>query len=140
MSFACACILPICMRIPSVWQSYVLVCHPYVTGISSVCHSYVLICHSYVTRMYSYVIRISLVCGFTMNHLALAKKSCNKINNSRAQVCRLLFFVTMFWIKEVLKISYRKDWGFSKNFKNEFIKFRKIIPVSNTPYFKNVRY
>ena len=52
--------------------SYVLICHLYVTpmysyvirmslvgtGMSSVCHSYVLVCH-----------RMSLVCGFTMNHL-----------------------------------------------------------------------
>ena len=30
-------------------------------------NQYVLVCHPYVTRMYSYVIRMSLVCGFTMN-------------------------------------------------------------------------
>ena len=28
---------------------------------------HVLVCHPYVTRMYSYLIRMSLVCGFTMN-------------------------------------------------------------------------
>ena len=54
--------------------SYVLVCHPYVTGrpdihmlfvstrMSSVCHWYVVVCHPYVTRMYSYANRMSLVC------------------------------------------------------------------------------
>ena len=39
------------------------------TRMSSVCHSYALVCHPYATRMYSYVIRIWLVCGFTMNLL-----------------------------------------------------------------------
>ena len=43
------------------------VCHLHVLlGIlmSSVCNSYVLLCHSYVTRMYSCVIRMSLACTF----------------------------------------------------------------------------
>ena len=69
-------------------HSYILVCHPYVTRMyscvipmslactimSSLYHSYVLVCHPYVTRMYLHVIRMSLVgirmslvCGFTMN-------------------------------------------------------------------------
>ena len=70
----------VCTRMSSVCHSYVLVCHPYVTSIwyiirmslvydiSSACHSYVLMCHLYVIRLYSYVIRMSLVCGFTRNH------------------------------------------------------------------------
>ena len=62
MSFACT-------RMSFVCHSYVLVCHLYVTRVSFVCHSYVLLCHSYVTHMYSYVIPMSLVCGFTMNSL-----------------------------------------------------------------------
>ena len=37
------------------------------TRISSACHSYVLVYHPYVFCMYSYVIRMSLVCSFTMN-------------------------------------------------------------------------
>ena len=41
------------------------------TRMSSVCHSYVLVCQPYVTRMYSCVIRMSLVCGFTMNQNCL---------------------------------------------------------------------
>ena len=56
-------------------HSYVLVFHPYVTRcfcMSSVCHSYVLVCHPYVTRIYLYDIRVSLVCGFTMNIKFLA--------------------------------------------------------------------
>ena len=67
----------VCTRMSSVYRSYVLVCHPYVTRMylchtydtrmASVCHSYVLVCHPYVTRMYSYSIRVSLVCGFTIN-------------------------------------------------------------------------
>ena len=61
----------VCIRMSSVCQSYVLVCHPYVTRMYSLlvyirmsflCHSYVLACHPYVTRMYSYVLRMSLVC------------------------------------------------------------------------------
>ena len=51
----------VCTRMPSVCHSYVLVCHA--------CHSYILVCHPYVTHMYSYVIRMSLVCGFTTYHL-----------------------------------------------------------------------
>ena len=45
----------------------------YVTRI----YSYVmvsLVCHPYVTRMYLYVIRMSLVCGFTMNPLYGSRK------------------------------------------------------------------
>ena len=52
----------VCTRMSSVFHSYVLACHPYVTLMSSICHSYVLLCHPYVTRMYSYAIRMSLVC------------------------------------------------------------------------------
>ena len=47
--------------------SYVFCTIPVSTRMSSVCHSYVLICHPYFTCMYSYVIHMSLVCGFTMN-------------------------------------------------------------------------
>ena len=65
----------ICMRSYFIYMySYVirmsLVCTLYVNRMSrvcmrmpSVCHSYVLVYHLYVTRMYSYVIRMSLVCG-----------------------------------------------------------------------------
>ena len=61
----------VCTRLLFVCHSYVLrmsyVTHMYSyvirmslvgTSMSSVCHSYVLVCH-----------RMSLVCGFTMNHL-----------------------------------------------------------------------
>ena len=61
MSLTCACILPIygyliCMSVVCTCMSSV--CHSYVL----VCHSYVLVCHPHITRMYSYVIRMSLVC------------------------------------------------------------------------------
>ena len=58
---------------------YVLVCHPHATRVYSyvirmsldshvlACHPYVARTYSYVIRVYLYVIRISLVCGFTMN-------------------------------------------------------------------------
>ena len=77
----------VCTRMSSVYHSYVLVCHPFVTRMylyvirislvctrmSSICHSYVLVClsvchsyvligHPYVTRMYCYVIRMPFVC------------------------------------------------------------------------------
>ena len=69
MSFVCHVIRMslVCTRMLSVCHSYVLICHLYVTRMSSVRHSYVLVCHPYVTRMYSSVIRMSLVCGLTMN-------------------------------------------------------------------------
>ena len=65
MSFACACFSPLCTYIPFACQSYVLVCHLYVTCMYlhvMVCVSFVLVFHPYVTRLYSYVISISLVC------------------------------------------------------------------------------
>ena len=64
------CMSVVCTRMSPVCYSYVLVviCMSLVcTRMSSVSHSYVLEYHPYVTRMYSYVIRMSLVCGFTMN-------------------------------------------------------------------------
>ena len=74
MSFVCLVsrMSFVCTRMSSACHSCVLVCHPYVTRLactrmSSVCRSYILVCHPYVTRVYLYVIRISLVCGFTMN-------------------------------------------------------------------------
>ena len=69
-----------CHPYVTLMYSYVLACHPYVTRITlssvshsyvPVCHSYVLVCYPYVTRMYSYVIRMSLVCGFTMNRISV---------------------------------------------------------------------
>ena len=42
--------------------------HPYVTRMC-LYDILVLVSHSYVTGMYSYVIRVSLVCGFTVNLL-----------------------------------------------------------------------
>ena len=51
----------------------------YMFFVSFVCHSYVihmlLVCNPFVTRMYSHVIRMSLVCDFTMNSNTL--NSCN---------------------------------------------------------------
>ena len=51
----------LCTCIPSVCQSFVLVCRPYVTHM----YSYV----NRIARMFSYVIRMPLVCGFTMDLL-----------------------------------------------------------------------
>ena len=51
-----------CTRMSSVYHSYVLVCHQYVTRMSSVCHSHVLVCHPYVTRMSFACTRMSSVC------------------------------------------------------------------------------
>ena len=81
MSFASVCISPICTCMPFVCQSFALACHLYVTRMylyEMVCHLYLLVCHPYVTcnvlvchqyvpRIYSYLIHLSLICGFTMN-------------------------------------------------------------------------
>ena len=84
VSLVCTRMSFVCTRISSICHSYVLVCHLYVfvchqcdsyiirmshlcTRMSSACHSYVPVCNLYVTRMYSYIIRMSLVCGFTIN-------------------------------------------------------------------------
>ena len=75
----------ICMSF--VCQSYVLVCHViymsllYVCKSSVcarmpfVCHLYLLVCRLYATRMYSYVIRMSLVCGFALNYIKCFTKN-----------------------------------------------------------------
>ena len=47
--------------------SYVISMSLVRTCISSLYLSYVVVCHPYVTRMYSYVIRMLLICDFTMN-------------------------------------------------------------------------
>ena len=94
---------PYATCMPFVCQSYVLVCHSYIillslawlvchsyvipyvrkshvcTRMPFVCHSYVLECHSYATRMHLYVIRMSLVCGFTMNPSSLRKMFSNHV-------------------------------------------------------------
>ena len=121
MSLACACILSVRTRMSPVCHSHVLVCngmsleytrmlsacHSHVlvcngmslvcTCMSSVCHSYVLVCHQYVTRMCSYVSRMPLVCGFTMN------PSLIKIFESVAHVLRLSF-PTYFNLRNVLSL------------------------------------
>ena len=64
----------VCTRMSFQCHFYVLVCNGMslvYTRIPYVCYSYVLVCHPYVTRLYSYVIRMSLVCDFTMNRLSL---------------------------------------------------------------------
>ena len=47
-------------------------CHSYVTGMSSICHSHVIRMSPVCTRMSSdsHIIRVSLVCGFTMNRFS----------------------------------------------------------------------
>ena len=56
--------------------AYHVICMSLVyTRMSSIYHSLVLVCHPYVTRMYSYVIHLSLVCGFTMNPWDVPEKS-----------------------------------------------------------------
>ena len=50
----------------------------------------------------------------TLWNLALAKKSCNNINNSRAQVSTLLFLVTMDWVSTPASSSRANDkWSLS---------------------------
>ena len=81
MSFACHLHAPVFYLYLRVSHSYVSRMEWYVicmsllctrmslvcTCMSSVCQQYVLVCHQYVTCMYSYVIRMSLICGSTMN-------------------------------------------------------------------------
>ena len=95
ISLVCARMLSVCTCMSFVCHSYVRVCHLHVTRMYSyvmVCHSYVFVCHPYVTRMYSCIIRMSLLCGFTMDHL--------KRNHSAFQL-RIFFkkhYITMFVI------------------------------------------
>ena len=75
MSSVCHSYVLLCNRMSFVCHSYVLLRQPYVTRstrrtrMSFVCHSFVLLCQLYVARMYSYVIRMPLVCGFTMSRV-----------------------------------------------------------------------
>ena len=83
----------VCTHLSSVCHSYVLVCNDIsfaCTRMPSICYLYVLLCYSHITRMYLYVIRMPLVytymssvcywyvlcvirmpivCGFTINFL-----------------------------------------------------------------------
>ena len=75
MSFAC---LSYVLIYHLVYTRMLFVCHSHAirmwlvyTRASSVCHSYVLVRHPYVTGMYSYVICMSLVCDSTMNHFTI---------------------------------------------------------------------
>ena len=61
MSFVCHWYATRLSSTSSLRDSYVLVCHLYVTRMASVCHQYELVCHSYVSRLYSLIICISLV-------------------------------------------------------------------------------
>ena len=63
MSSACHLYVLVCNGMPLVCTPMSLIC----ARILSVCHSYILVCHPHVTPMYSYVIRMSLICGFTMH-------------------------------------------------------------------------
>ena len=101
--------LSICVHILSIRYSYAILMPVVCIRMSSVCHSSVLVSHWYVTCMYSYVIRISLVCGFTMNPKIL-------IN---------------MMLKPTKKI-YIADW-YSKsnwlNFKNLFGKVTEFVQI-----------
>ena len=64
---------------PDLSISYVICMSLVSTRMSALCHSYVLVCQPYVTLMYSYGIRMSLVCGFTMNPIRLVPLSTLKM-------------------------------------------------------------
>ena len=73
------------------------------TRMSSVCHLYLLVYHPYVTPMYSYVIRMLLVCGFTMNHtFYISTYSLENIYGNRWAV--LLQNVTLAVLLQYLEI------------------------------------
>ena len=58
------------------------VCYPYVcTHMSSVYHSYVLVCHPYVTPMYSYVIPVSLVCTRMYPYVIHMSLACTRMSS-----------------------------------------------------------
>ena len=68
------------------------------TCMSSVCHLYVLVCHPYVTGMYSYVIRLSLVCtcmSLVCHSYFTRMYSCVTVCNPYVLVCYL--YVTFFF-------------------------------------------
>ena len=79
-----------------------------------------LACHSYVTRMYSYVIRMSLVCGFTMNPKKQFPRSRHEIPFN-------------FLIKLLLLHALEVFFHFVK-----IVIFTKITPV-NTFYFMDMK-
>ena len=68
----------------------------------------------------------------TMWSLALAKKSCNNINNSRAQVSRLCYFLRI-WLNRQKTAVKKKITYFLKNYVAylfTFFKFMQIFYVS----------
>ena len=117
-------------RISSVWNSYVLICHPYVTRmhlycirmylyvipisvvctrVSSVCHSYVLVRYPYVSRMYSYVICITLVCTWL------------------SSVC-YWYMVLQWTLDDCLCFIIKMTWKWLREKKNDRKTLRKHIP------------
>ena len=94
----CAHVLFTITRMSFLCQSFVIVCHLYVTGItcmSSACQSYVLVCYPYVTRMNSYVIRMSLVCTQYVIHMPLVYTRMPFVYHSYVLVCYP--YVTRMW-------------------------------------------
>ena len=85
-------------RMSSVYHSYVLVCHPYLTGIYSydifmslVCHPYVLVCHPYVLVCHPYV----LVCHPYVTRMPSVCTCMSSICHSYVLVCTCLSSVSL---------------------------------------------
>ena len=75
--------LLVCVRILSAYTRMSSVCHSYVICISC---SYVFVCHPCVNLMYSYVIHMSLVCGFTVNLYYMQMFPVNRHNTVLVQM------------------------------------------------------
>ena len=106
-----------CIHMPSIYHSYILVCPSYVTHTYSyvicmslvcnfmpfVCRSYLLLFTSYITRMYLHVTRMSLICtsmshicAFTMNHRGMIFVTILQLDAFRFVNSK---FLKVFWLK-----------------------------------------
>ena len=78
-----------------VCQSYVVVCHPYVTRMWSGCNSYLLVCHQYVTRMSSVCHPYVLVWHPYVNRMSSACTHISSVCTRMSPVCQPYF--TRLW-------------------------------------------
>ena len=114
--------------------SYVIRMSLVCTRMSSICHWYVLVFHPYVTGMYSYVIRMSLVCtrmssvchSYVLERLPYVTRMssvCHSYTHSYVLVCHPC--VTRMWF-------YHEPWSFNATLNVHNLSLIFILTFANT--------
>ena len=111
------------------------------TCMSSVCHLYVLVCHPYVTGMYSYVIRLSLVCtcmSLVCHSYFTRMYSCVTVCNPYVLVCYLyvtFFFFFFFFYQGFLSRTLTAHRTAGEGRRPSFIPLFHFHPLTNIQTF-----